>query len=98
MLSDAYANLGDINVRNEMFDEALSDYCMCRDLREECLKPDDRLLIDVHHQLALTFLIHNKPDKPSSLASYRRAVTVCERRVQNRERTPRSPHNNVNDI
>jgi len=34
-----------------MFDDALADYCNCRDIREESLKPDDRLLIDVHFQV-----------------------------------------------
>jgi len=44
---------------------------------------DDRLLIEVHHQLAMTHISHPQPQKVEALVHWKAAVEVCERRVAN---------------
>jgi tetratricopeptide (TPR) repeat protein len=46
-LADTLLLLGDVNLRNEMFDNAVLDYERCLELRTHKLKPDDRLIMEV---------------------------------------------------
>ena len=46
-LADTLLLLGDVNLRNEMFDNAVQDYEKCLELRTQRLKPDDRLIMEV---------------------------------------------------
>ena len=48
-LADTLLLLGDVNLRNEMFDNAVQDYEKCLALRIQLLKPDDRMIMEVRH-------------------------------------------------
>ena len=99
-LADIYAHLGDINLRNEQFDASRADYEACLALRAETCKPDDRLLIEIHHLLAMVAINHTTPDRPAAIRSYKEAVRICELRVSNLDRLmalpdPADPHASV---
>ncbi len=57
-LADTLLLLGDVNLRNEMFDNAVQDYEKCLALRIQLLKPDDRMIMEVRHPC---FHPHYKP-------------------------------------
>lgn len=81
-LGDVHGYLGDVNLRNEQFDQALADYTSCLKIREATCRKDDRLLIEVHHQIAMVYSLVGG-QKESALAALRKAVDSCETRLKN---------------
>jgi tetratricopeptide (TPR) repeat protein len=53
-LADTLLLLGDVNLRNEMFDNAVQDYEKCLDLRIQLLKPDDRRIMEVRYPFSIS--------------------------------------------
>ena len=49
-LADVLLLLGDVCLRNEMFDNAVQDYEKCLSIRTQILKPDDRLIMEVRSE------------------------------------------------
>jgi len=81
-LGDVYSYLGDVNLRNEQFDQSLADYTSCLKIREiTCSKDDDRI-IEVHHQIAMVYQMVTG-QKDNALAALRKAVESCECRLKN---------------
>jgi len=81
-LGDVYSYLGDVNLRNEQFEEALADYTSSLKIREEtCLKDDDRI-IESHQQIATAYQMV-AGQKQNALAALREALESCELRRTN---------------
>ena len=81
-LADVYGYLGDVNLRNEQFDQSLADYTSCLKIREETCLKDDRLLMEVHHQIAMVYSLVGG-QKESALEALRKAADSCEARLTN---------------
>ena len=80
-LGDVFGYLGDVNLRNEQFDQSLADYTSCLQIREATCKKDDRLLIEVYHQMSMVYsLVGGQTDKAVSML--RKAVEHCEHRLR----------------
>ena len=81
-LGDVFGYLGDVNLRNEQFDQALADYTSCLKIREATCLNDDRLLIEVYHQMAMVYLLVGG-QKDNAVSVLRKAIEHCEYRLRN---------------
>ncbi len=81
-LGDVYGYLGDVNLRNEAFDQALADYSSCLKIREATCRNDDDRLIEVHHLVSMVYSLVGGQTQ-NSISALRKAVQCCENRLKN---------------
>lgn len=75
-LAEVHLKLGEIQLEQEQFVDAETDYLKCLELQEKHLEPDDRLIAETAYSLGLAYSL--QPSYTKAKEFYSKALTVIE--------------------
>ncbi|XP_031556819.1 protein HGV2-like isoform X4 [Actinia tenebrosa] len=81
MLAQCHLKLGEIQMEQEQFLNAVEDFLKCLDLQKEHLEPDNRLLAETAYNIGLGFSFQSMHEK--SKEYYNHALETIDLRIKN---------------